>query len=1356
MEANGTPKPEEKELHENEEKQESLLSKLLTFLGFMLIFFVFFISAGRTTMTCERSSQRNGTCEIVSSSLFWSTTRQVPLETLRGAEVVKDRQNLSTVVLHTRDGDVLFREIPIGAYRMKEFSITNKKQIADQINAFLSDTNAQTLLVIQDERRTYYLCGTPFVIFALAILVSKFRKLATRFPRWRKEPARLGFEAVAGDTASRSSPAEVCHELPSGGPSSEMPDSHLTRAELAIRGESLEPAIGVPLVAATSALPEPNLPSPAVVPDSESSRCLNCDAPIGPGDAFCAKCGHDMQRACSTCGASLWVGDRFCGKCGARVEARTDVEERVEKAQALAPEPSPELDGEHEEGCLPPAYEESPEPIDLASAPVVWGARDLLDSGQNAAADPEPSAALPVPERRRARWPFVVGGVVVLLLAVATGAWLWLRHGWAVYGQAHAAYRQGDCQAALLLYGRLHNYPRLAGPFVDMLHQEEAECVEYAVAGGLAAAGAHAGAISKWEQLRSDEPDSPLAPLALQAIVDAYGVWAGAQRQAGDFQAALATSDELAAHYPAFQTQADADMEATYLVWGDALCAGGSYDQAAQVYDAMAERGEPFGRPARLAWAQVMLDWGAALAGEGAYAEAEGTYRALLQREHGWLAPLAIAAGNAAGLESYGQVWTAAEAPGRPLRAGPGEQYATLDVAVQPGEDALDILGASAEAGWYAVRLAEVADSALGWLPVEGVGRVETGYLGIPLSGTLASALAASSDTAARAVEGLRALYRVWAATVDSAEAALLYVSLSELAPDEAARQAAWQQALEATLEAARALAERGEYTESISRTMEVELHDLDGPFQVEARQLRAANRLALGDKAAEGGDWEWAIGNYEAVLVNELYTYGVGQATVADDGALLREAPSTSSEPVFSAPLGWAWPMLGRSGGDGAGWILLLVPDAPAAQVWISSEYVALSVPFETLPERDPASPLPLLSHRALMARISATLSWAGALEASGDWEAALSLYQEAIDRSVPGSAQAASGLDGVFRSRLGWAAELAASGDWQAALDQYGAVSDAAPAGSAEAQLGLDGTFRTRLAWAADLSANQKWLEAVDHYEAVLEAAPDGSQPSVDALAGLEALAAQAESLAADTPCDAVPLLDALTETAFAARAAEALPGALLQCGQTLLATDLLAQAEAQYLRILAEFPEGEQAAVAQRGVQRVAWVNSIDDLGLYDAAAAVCEKAGAKVQAKVSTLDKPWVACAVDPDYYYGWDLPDSWIGEERQTTVVVCVGEEQESQVEVCPGLMVSGPDSGKEYDLIRIRYYRRVRLVDPVAGLTVAAGTIYGSQPDVCHPTETFAYFLFTGRFYHYGDHPDNEDLVAWIMKYLKP
>jgi hypothetical protein len=101
-------------------------------------------------------------------------------------------------------------------------------------------------------------------------------------------------------------------------------------------------------------------------------------------------------------------------------------------------------------------------------------------------------------------------------------------------------------------------------------------------------------------------------------------------------------------------------------------------------------------------------------------------------------------------------------------------------------------------------------------------------------------------------------------------------------------------------------------------------------------------------------------------------------------------------------------------------------------------------------------------------------------------------------------------------------------------------------------------------------------------------------------------------------------------------------------------------------------------------------------------------------------------------------------------------VVCVGEEQQLEVEVCPYTLVDGIYAGKQVDLYRMRYCRRVRLVDPVTGLTVAVGTICGSQPDICHESELFSYYSSPGDNYRYGDHPDNEDLVAWMEKYLKP
>ncbi len=1057
-----------------------------------------------------------------------------------------------------------------------------------------------------------------------------------------------------------------------------------------------------------------------------ASRCEHCDGPIGPGHAFCSM-------------------------CGAPVATGTDVGVQVEED----PEPVSELDEGYEEGVVLLTHEELPAAGDPVSDLIGRGAADLADEGQDTAAGPEPGESSPVLERHRARWPLVVAGVVVLLLALAAGGWLWVRHGQTVYDQANAAYLQGDCQTALSQYARLHLYPRLAGQFVELLRQEEVECVDYEVAAGLAAAGAYADAIPGWEQLRSDEPDSPLSLFALQAIVDAYSAWASAQRQAGDFEDSLDTSDQLAADYPDFQARADGDVEVTYLAWGNALCEAGDYEQAGWVYDAMAERGEPFIQPARLAWAQVMLDWAAVLADQGAYAAAEANYRALLHREHGWLAPLTNAGWEAARSESYGRLWTAADAPDQPLRAGPGEQYATLDVTLQPGKIALEVAGTSAEPGWYAVFSTGDGSSTLGWLSVKDAGRQETGNLGTPLSGVLADALADGSPAAAQAVEGLRELYPMWAAAVGPAEAVPLYASLAELVTEDAARQAAWQQALQSDLEAARAEAERGDYTRSINRTLEIEDYDREGTITVEARALRASNRLALGDLASAAGEWERALGEYEAVLALELDTYSVGQATVTKQGAVMRESPYASAPVAFEAPRGWEWPVLGRSSGDGPGWILLLVEQAPKATEWIALEYVRLSTPFEKLPDRDGAAAVELYSHEAHMGWLRATLGWASELEASHDWEEALSLYQQAFDWSVPESRESERGLGGVIRTRLAWASELEARRDWEEALSQYQAATDAARLGTPEFASGLDGVIRSHLAWAGDLSANKQWLEAVDQYKAVLKSAAEGSQPGADALAGLEALAAQAESMVAAEPCDAVSLLDALAETASAPRAAETLPEALLQCGHALVEKDRLAQAEAKYLRVPTEFPESKQAMAAQRGVQRIAWINSIDELGLYDAADAVCEKAGAKAQAKVSTLDKPWVAYLVGGDY--GWSdlLPDSLAGEERQTTVVVWVGEEQESQIEVCPRVMVTGPDAGKDLDLYRIRYYRRVRLVDPVTGLTVAAGTIYGSVPQACPDSGSINYTIFTGRFYYYGDHPDGQDLVAWINKKLK-
>ena len=51
----------------------------------------------------------------------------------------------------------------------------------------------------------------------------------------------------------------------------------------------------------------------------DGNACPSCDAPLGPVDRFCGKCGAPIEYACPGCAGTLDADDVFCGKCGLRL-----------------------------------------------------------------------------------------------------------------------------------------------------------------------------------------------------------------------------------------------------------------------------------------------------------------------------------------------------------------------------------------------------------------------------------------------------------------------------------------------------------------------------------------------------------------------------------------------------------------------------------------------------------------------------------------------------------------------------------------------------------------------------------------------------------------------------------------------------------------------------------------------------------------------------------------------------------------------------------------------------------------------------------------------------------------------------
>ena len=656
-------------------------------------------------------------------------------------------------------------------------------------------------------------------------------------------------------------------------------------------------------------------------------------------------------------------------------------------------------------------------------------------------------------------------------------------------------------------------------------------------------------------------------------------------------------------------------------------------------------------------------------------------------------------------------------------------------------------------------------------------------------------------DLAAHARDNAAAVYGEWAGALRSGadyQAAIdKYEQGRSAYPGTAAAEQAPALAAETYAEWAAQLRQEGQFDQAIAKYETILAAYPATEAGAEAAEQAAGAYADWAARLREEGEYEAAIAKYEAILAAYPATEAGAEAAeqaagaYADWAARLREEdeyetaiakyeailaayPATEAgaeAPFLAAETHGDWAAQQRQEGDYEAAvanyqaIVDRYPNTPpaarapeqaaatyndwAGQLRGRADYTLAAEKYQVVLDRYPTSGLAPTARESLAGTL---YDWAEVLRAGRDYPAAVERYQTILS-DFSTSQVISQSVEGLAWTTYDWAASLQAQGQYGQAIDRYEQIL-ADPRLSAVVTTTINAALETRLAWAAELVASQKWQETAAQYQVVAETAAKGSKPAADALAGLEAMAAQAEGLATEKPCDAVPILDALAGTTSAARAAAALPGALLGCGHVLREADQLDKAEASYLRVPAEFPRSKQAAAAGRGVKRITWIKTIDSRGLDAAAAAVCEKAGPGVQAKVSTLDRPWVAY-LPTDTWGGISLPDSLTGERRQTTVVACVGEEQESQVEVCTRYMAEGQHEGEKLLIYRMRKYRRVRLVDPVAGLTVAAGTIYGSAPKICPQSGTIYFFVWTGREYYYGDSPDQDDLAAWINKNLK-
>lgn len=116
------------------------------------------------TLTCDRVSPNNGTCELVHSSLLFSNVTSIPLENLQEAKTQANptSPNESYRIVLVTKTDV---QIPL----MNEYSsdLEHQEMIAVKIKNFIDNINELSLMIEEDRRLFSYLFGAFFLLAGL-------------------------------------------------------------------------------------------------------------------------------------------------------------------------------------------------------------------------------------------------------------------------------------------------------------------------------------------------------------------------------------------------------------------------------------------------------------------------------------------------------------------------------------------------------------------------------------------------------------------------------------------------------------------------------------------------------------------------------------------------------------------------------------------------------------------------------------------------------------------------------------------------------------------------------------------------------------------------------------------------------------------------------------------------------------------------------------------------------------------------------------------------------------------------------------------------------------------------------------
>jgi hypothetical protein len=113
-----------------------------------------------TTLTCNRIEP----CKLERSTLLGSKSEQIPLNTLQGAEVVRN-DGASQLVIRTSNNKISFGSA-------SSFGESQKQEIASDINDFITNPKIPSLREQYDERLPSFLFGGIFVTVFFVIVYS--------------------------------------------------------------------------------------------------------------------------------------------------------------------------------------------------------------------------------------------------------------------------------------------------------------------------------------------------------------------------------------------------------------------------------------------------------------------------------------------------------------------------------------------------------------------------------------------------------------------------------------------------------------------------------------------------------------------------------------------------------------------------------------------------------------------------------------------------------------------------------------------------------------------------------------------------------------------------------------------------------------------------------------------------------------------------------------------------------------------------------------------------------------------------------------------------------------------------------